>query len=274
MEKLLAIHTQVEALVRKVGEFIRKEAILFTSDKIEFKGKNDLVSYVDKTAEEMLVNGCREILPHSGFINEETGMLEGSNEYVWIIDPLDGTTNFTHGLPVYAISVALQYQAETVIGFVYHVPMDEMFSAIKGKFARLNDKDISVSEKEFLKDSLIATGFPYRDFEWIDAYLDTLKVFLRGSQGMRRMGSAAIDLAYVACGRFEGFWENKLSPWDVAAGALIVQEAGGKVSDFSGGDDFLFGRQIIASNHKIHQEMEVIIGAFLYGREVIEEIEN
>lgn len=256
------IYTQTEQLIRTVGEFIRTEAALFTTDKVEFKGKNNLVSYVDKTAEEMLVKGCAEMLPNCGFINEETGEHKGTSDYVWIIDPLDGTTNFTHNLPVYAISVALQYQQETIMGFVYHVPMNEMFTAQKGGGAYLNGKKILVSPQTKIANSLIATGFPYIDFDWMDAYIETMKAFLRSSQGMRRMGSAAIDLCYVACGRFEGFWENKLSPWDVAAGALIVQEAGGEVSDFEGKENYLFGRQIIASNRNIHQAMQDIIAAF------------
>lgn len=264
MEKILIIHTQTEALIRNVGDFIRTEAESFSSDKVEYKGenKNNLVSYVDKTAEEMLVKGCSEILPDCGFINEESGEQKGTNDYVWIIDPLDGTTNFTHGLTVYSISVALQFQNQTIMGFVYHIPMNEMFSAVKGRGAYLNGKKISVSDRPTLGDSLIATGFPYMDFSWMEAYIETLKAFLRASQGMRRMGSAAIDLAYVACGRFEGFWENKLSAWDIAAGALIVQEAGGKVTDFVGGDNYLFGRQLIASNEKIHLEMQNLIGEY------------
>ena len=264
MEKILLIHTQTETLIRQVGDFIRTEGATFSSEKVEYKAenKNNLVSYVDKTAEEMLVKGFSEILPNCGFINEESGEQKGTNDFVWIIDPLDGTTNFTHGLTVYAISVALQYQNETVMGFVYHIPMNEMFSAVKGRGAYLNGKKISVSDRQNLSESLIATGFPYMDFSWMDVYIETMKAFLRASQGMRRMGSAAIDLAYVACGRFEGFWENKLSAWDVAAGALIVQEAGGKITDFSGGDNYLFGRQIIASNEKIHQEMQELITGF------------
>jgi len=264
MEKILLLHTQTETLIRKVGDFIRTEGATFSRDKVEYKAenKNNLVSYVDKTAEEMLVKGCSELLPNCGFINEETGEQKGTSGFVWIIDPLDGTTNFTHGLTVYAISVALQYENETVMGFVYHIPMNEMFSAIKGRGAFLNGEKISVSDCPTLSESLIATGFPYMDFSWMDTYIETMKAFLRKSQGMRRMGSAAIDLAYVACGRFEGFWENKLSAWDVAAGALLVLEAGGKVTDFSGGENYLFGRQIIASNEKIHPEMQDLIAEY------------
>ncbi len=259
MTNISHIHTQTEQLIRKVGDFICAESAHFSSDKIEYKGKNNLVSYVDKTAEKMLVTGCSDILPNCGFINEETGEHKGTNDFVWIIDPLDGTTNFTHGLPVYAISVALQQKEETILGFVYYMSMNEMFSAIKGQGAFLNGKQIFVSERNNIGDSLIATGFPYMDFAWMDEYIETLKAFLRASQGMRRMGSAAIDLAYVACGRFEGFWENKLSAWDVAAGVLLVEEAGGKVTDFLGGNNYLFGKQIIASNRKIHAEMRKII---------------
>lgn len=257
-----AFHRQLSSLIKEVGVFIRQQLKGFSAEMIEYKGKNNLVSYVDKEAERMLVEGCRALIPGSGFINEETGESVTDSAYRWIIDPLDGTTNFIHGLDCFAISVALQHREETILGYVYHVPNKEMFSAVKGKGAYLNGKKIKVSPAPKLEKALFATGFPYTQFGWIDEYMEVLKSIMRQSHGLRRMGSAAIDLVYVACGRFDGFFEFKLSPWDVAAGALIVQEAGGKVTDFKGGDDYLFGRQILATNGKVHPEaLQLIMAA-------------
>lgn len=241
------IELPVKSLVKEVGSFIHTESKKFTSASIELKGLNDLVSYVDKEAEEMLVIGLTNILPHAGFITEEGTAHNEKEPYVWIIDPLDGTTNFIHGLPVYSISVALLYQKQLVLGLVYEINKKELFYAHKGGGAWLNDKPIEVSPIDKLENSLLATGFPYHNFEGLDTYLDLLKHFMKDTHGLRRMGSAAVDLAYVACGRFEGFFEYNLNPWDVAGGAFIVHEAGGIVTDFKGGDNYLFGKSIIAA---------------------------
>ena len=245
----------LEALIVETGNFILTEQKTFSADKIEYKGKNDMVSYVDKTAEKMLVKGCKTLIPNAGFINEESGESISESEYRWIIDPLDGTTNFIHDLPCFAISLALQYKEKTILGYVYHIPNREMFFAQKGKGATLNGEPIRVSAASQLSEALLATGFPYTQFGWIEEYMDMLKALMPRSHGLRRMGSAAIDLAYVACGRFGGFFEVKLSVWDVAAGALLVQEAGGTVTDFTGGDGYLFGREIVATNGKFHAEI-------------------
>lgn len=249
---------QAERLVLKTGDFIHRESEIFDQRKVEKKGFNDLVSYVDKSAEQMLVDGLRKILPEAGFIAEEGTASNNSEDLLWIIDPLDGTTNFTHGLPVFSISVALMHLNELVLGIVYEVNRKEMFMAIRGEGATCNGRRIRVSPKTDLQDSLIATGFPYYDFNRTDTYLEILKSFMQGTHGVRRLGSAAVDLAYVACGRFEGFYEYNLNAWDVAAGILLVQEAGGVVSDFSGGDDYLFGREIIAAC-RVHGAMQSII---------------
>jgi myo-inositol-1(or 4)-monophosphatase len=245
-------------LSREVGAYIRKEAKGFNYDVVEEKGLNDLVSYVDKTAEEKIVKGLREILPEAGFITEEGTAGYSTEEYRWIVDPLDGTTNFTHGLPVYAVSIALMHRDELMVGVVYEINKDEMFWAVKGNGAWMNGDPIKVSNRTNLSESLLATGFPYYNFEQMPAYLKILNEFMQSTHGLRRMGSAAVDLAYVACGRFEGFFEYNLNAWDVAAGSLIVKEAGGEVTDFSLGSNFLFDREIIASG-KVLKEMQAII---------------
>ncbi|MEP2771162.1 MAG: inositol monophosphatase family protein [Fulvivirga sp.] len=258
MIELGKILTNTKALVLEVGDFIRQESKSFSTSDIEHKGFNDLVSYVDKSAEKQLVDGCTKILPQAGFIAEEGTSDKTGETYNWIIDPLDGTTNFTHGLPVYAISLALMQGEEIILGIVYEINRDECFYAIRGEKAFLNEKEISVSKAGQLKHSLLATGFPYYDFDQMNTYLQILNDFMQKTHGLRRMGSAAVDLAYVACGRFEGFFEYNLNAWDVAAGAFIVQQAGGTVTDFKGGNDYIFGREIVAAC-SIHEEMIEVI---------------
>lgn len=239
---------------RKAGGFILNERNKVGSDEIELKSLNSLVSYVDQKAEEMIVGGLKEILPEAGFIAEEGTSTYRADRYNWVVDPLDGTTNFLHGIPVFAISIALMDGEELVLGVVYELGQDEMFSAWKGGGAFLNGQPISVSRNKELKDCLLATGFPYYDFGRMDGFLDLLKLFFEKTRGVRRLGSAATDLAYVACGRFDGFFEYGLSPWDVAAGALIVNEAGGRVTDYKGGTGYIFGGEIAAGNPKIFEE--------------------
>ena len=252
---------QTIALSREVGGYIRQEAQNFDHHIVEEKGLNDLVSYVDKTAEKKIVEGLKEILPEAGFITEEGTAGYTEEEYRWVVDPLDGTTNFTHGLPVYAVSIALMHEEELVVGVVYEINKDEMFSAAKGQGAWLNGKPIRVSGREKLSESLLATGFPYYNFEKMSSYLKILNEFMQKTHGLRRMGSAAVDLAYVACGRFEGFFEYNLNAWDVAAGSLIVKEAGGEVTDFNLGNKFLFDREIIAGGNVL-REMQGVIAKY------------
>ena len=260
---LKSINQEVVELCRSVAKFIRSESENFDRAQIEQKEKfNNLVSYVDKEAEKKLVSTLQKILPQAGFITEE-GTVEQSktNEYNWIIDPLDGTTNFLHGLPVFAISIGLIHKQETILGVVHEIVHDESFHAIKGGKAYSNNRIIEVSKAQSLSESLMATGFPYYRFDRTEAYLNIIKTFLDQTHGIRRLGSAAIDLAYVASGRLDGFFEYNLNPWDVAAGAFIVQQAGGKVTDFKGGNNFLFGQEMCASNNAIHQPMLEIIQA-------------
>ncbi|MDF2438509.1 MAG: inositol monophosphatase [Bacteroidota bacterium] len=248
MTDLQTLCHDVCTLSKQVGSFIRIERSKFSTERIEVKGKNDFVSYVDKTSEMQLVEGLSKLLPGSGFIAEEGTSSHSDETYKWIIDPLDGTTNFIHGIPCYSISIGLMRENQLVMGVIYEINLDECFYAWEGSKAYLNGKEINVSKAPALADSLIATGFPYYDYSKIDEYLEVFKYFMKNTHGLRRLGSAATDLAYVACGRFEGFYEYSLQPWDVAAGAFLVQQAGGKVTDFKGGNNYIFGKEIVAGN--------------------------
>ena len=249
-------------IIKSTGKFIKEEKDKITPDVVKSKGIHDFVSYVDLTAERKLVDGLKPLIPDAGFIAEEGTDKSRSEEYNWIIDPLDGTTNFIHGLSPFAISVALMYKSEIILGIIYEISLDECFWATKDNAAFLNGKIISVTETSLISGCLIATGFPYYDYSRINQFLGSLEFFMRNSHGVRRLGSAATDLAYVACGRFDAFYEYSLSPWDVAAGAFIVQQAGGKVSDFKGGDDYIFGKEIIASNNNVYLEFLSDIKSF------------
>jgi myo-inositol-1(or 4)-monophosphatase len=256
-----AVCQEVCSVVKSVGAFIAQEAQQFNRDVVEEKSFNQLVSYVDKTAEEQLVKGLKEILPEAGFITEEQTIATENKSLMWVIDPLDGTTNFVHGIPVYSISVGLLRNNEPVMGVVYEINHQEMFYAWENSPAFLNGKEIRVKTNTELSKSLLATGFPYYDFKIMKPYLETLHELLKGTQGMRRMGSAAVDLAYVACGRFDGFFEYGLSPWDVAGGAFILKQAGGKISDFNGGEEYIFGKTIIAASANLYTPFYEIINA-------------
>ena len=224
---LSKIENDVIDLSTEVAEFIRREAQNFDQSRIEKKGSfNNLVSYVDKEAEKKIVQELSRILPGSGFLAEEGTSSKGTTDYQWIIDPLDGTTNFLHGLPIYSISIGLAHQGEVVLGVVYEVARKEAFHSSVGRPACCNGEVIHVSGAQTLNESLLATGFPYLKLEKQDAYLEIIRQFLDKTHGVRRLGSAAIDLAYVACGRMDGFFEYNLNPWDVAAGSFIVKQAG------------------------------------------------
>ena len=245
-------------LLTDVAFFIGKESKRFDTKHIETKAENpsNLVSYVDKTAEQMLVEGLTMIVPSATFITEEATVAQTHNtDLVWIIDPLDGTTNFVHRLPVYSISVALMQDSQIVLGVVYDVCRQQCFSAIKGEGAKQNGQPMQVSKVKTLTQSLLATGFPYRQFDQIEPYFDLLKDLMKTTQGIRRFGSAALDLAYVAWGCFDAYYEYNIETYDIAAGILLVKESGGKVTDFEGKENYLFGRQVIASNGIIHQEL-------------------
>ncbi len=242
------ICTEISDLARQAGSFIREERSKISNEDIELKGKASLVTYVDKETEKMIVARLRELMPEAGFITEEGTATESGEEYKWIIDPLDGTTNFIHGIFPHSVSIALTQNNVPVAGVVYEIGQDELFSAWKDGGAYLNGNPISVSTASKHEDVLLATGFPYYNFDKLNEYLKVLEFFMIETRGMRRMGSAAVDLAYVACGRFDGFFEHALHAWDVAAGVLLVQEAGGKITDFTGGDNYLFGKELISAN--------------------------
>ncbi len=255
---LKSIEKSVIDTCQEVSQFMKKESASFDLARIEQKNSsfNNLVSYVDKEAEKKIVKALKQIVPSAGFITEEGTVEQASNQELnWIIDPLDGTTNFLHGLPLYAISIALVRNSKPIVGVVYNVVPDECFHTIEGGKSYLNEKEIHVSGIQSLNESLLATGFPYYHLDKNEVYLDIIKNFLNTTHGIRRLGSAAIDLAFVACGRLEGFFEYNLNAWDVAAGVFIVENAGGKVTDFQGGSNFIFGGELCASNKTIHNEM-------------------
>lgn len=250
---------QVQELAREVGQFINDERQKFTSEDIVHKGKADMVTYVDKTSEARIVEKLREILPGSGFIAEEGTAKDNGEKYRWVIDPLDGTTNYIHGISPFCVSIALMEDQEIILGVVYEISLNEMFYAWKGGKAYLNGREIQVSGAAKTTDALIATGFPYYDFSKLDKYMEAMNYFMRNSHGMRRLGSAAADMAYVAAGRFEGFYEHALHSWDVAAGIIILKQAGGKVCDFNGGENYLFGGEMIACNANYFDEFYSIV---------------
>ncbi|WP_194775991.1 inositol monophosphatase family protein [Pararhodonellum marinum] len=246
---------ETKAVAIKAGLFIENERKNFDLRNVEHKGFNDLVSYVDKEAEQIIVDQLSKILPEAGFITEEETRSDVSDRFNWIIDPLDGTTNFIHGLPIFAVSIGLQHMDQIILGVVYEVNTRACYHALKGDGAYCNQNRIYVSPAPDLNSSLLATGFPYSSFGKIDSYLAVMKSLMQKTHGLRRLGSAAMDLCYVASGKVDGFFEYNLKPYDVAAGLLIVQEAGGHITDFKGGKDYLFGGEIIATNGAIHGEL-------------------
>jgi myo-inositol-1(or 4)-monophosphatase len=256
LEVLLA---DVEMAVSGVGYFIKTEYASFQRTAVELKGKNDLVSYVDRTAEDRLVKVLSLMLPSCGFINEEAGTLNSDRDFVWVIDPLDGTSNFVYGIPFFCTSVGLLHRGERILGCVYDPLREDMYTAIRGKGAYLNGKRIHVDPAEELGQALVGTGFPYRKTDQMTAYFALLAEFLTRSTGLRRLGAAALDLCFVASGKFGLFYETSLKPWDVAAGWLILEEAGGRLTDFQG-QPYRFGAEsLLASNGHLHEQALAII---------------
>lgn len=244
---------------RKAGGFIREESQRFNTEAIEYKEINNVVSYVDKEAEKMIVEGLSGLDEAIGFITEEeTAQTHDINGYNWIIDPLDGTANFVHGVPHYSVSLALAKGKEVLAGVVYHIPADETYWAVQGGGAWKGDRKLSVSPAVKLQETLMATGFPYYRFEEMHKYIRILEELMQNTHGLRRFGSAALDLAYVAEGRFDGFFEYNLNSYDMAAGVLLVKEAGGSVTDFSGSDNYLFGGDVVAGGQAHGELLEVI----------------
>jgi myo-inositol-1(or 4)-monophosphatase len=244
-------------MAREAGTCIL--ASLGERHRIEHKDLVDLVTDVDKKVEKLVLGRIRRNYPGHDILAEESGAETGNGEFRWVIDPIDGTTNFVHGYPCFAVSIAIQYRQETRAGVVFNPVADEMFCALKGQGAFLNGRRIAVSTTADLSSALLATGFPYRIGDHWHRAMDLFKLFYYRTQGVRRDGSAALDLCHLAAGRFDGFWEYDLHPWDVAAGLLIVAEAGGRCSDFSGTPGPLDGGQILASNGPLHGEMLRVI---------------
>ena len=247
---------KVITLSQEIGDWMVEERIKFSQENVETKAFNNLVSYVDKQAEKRFVEGLLKIIPEAGILGEEGSVTMSKNGFTWVIDPLDGTTNYVHGIPVFCTSVALKQDNETIMGVVYEPNRKECFYSWKGGQAYCNEKVLQVSNAQNLAQSLLATGFPYDDFGKMENYTELLKDLMKETRGIRRLGAAALDLCYVASGRFEAFYEYALQPWDVEAGAFIVQQAGGKVTDFSNGHNYHSGAEIIASNNIIHSELQ------------------
>ena len=234
------------------GEILKKEFRKLKDNQIDVKGKGDYVTDLDYKSEGEIISYIKKKYPDHTIIAEETANKKIKAEYQWIIDPLDGTTNYIQGIPVYAVSIGMAVKGNITVGVVYSPETEEMFWAEKGKGAYLNNHPIQVSKKNIMDDVIIATGFPFKIKENLDLYLNQFKKLFLQSSGIRRMGSAAVDLAYTACGIIDGFWEMKLNPWDVAAGSLLIQEAGGKVTDFEGEETYLESGNIAAGNPFVH----------------------
>ncbi len=245
-------------IAKEAGEIIKEG--FGKNISIEFKtDSSNLVTNIDKNSEKIILDFIKKDYPTHSVIAEETGNAKGSSDYTWVIDPLDGTTNFAHGLPLFSVSIGVQKNGETIYGVIYDVMRDVIFSAEKGSGTFENGKIVSVSKNTELEKSLLVTGFPYGIK---DDYLDAIKYFssfIVHSRGVRRLGSAAIDFCYVANGVFDGFWEAKLNPWDVCAGLLLVEEAGGKTTDYNGNPISIFSSNFLATNGKVHKSMLDII---------------
>jgi len=253
------LNIAIEA-AKQAGKFLKQNLGRVREIQMKQGQEKNLVTEIDKQSEEIIINFIRRHYPNHDILAEESGGKNHTHsDYRWIIDPLDGTTNYTHGFPVFCISIAIEWKGELLIGVIYDPNFDEFFTAEKGKGAFLNGKRITVSTIDRLQQSLLVTGFPYNITENPNHAIEHFINFLMSAQAVRRMGSAAIDMAYVAAGRYEGFWEVALNPWDMAAGALLVTEAGGTITDFSGNPFSIYKNEVLASNGLIHEEMRQVL---------------
>ncbi len=250
---------QIRQIAREAGLFLQAERMKFNPARVEEKGAHNYVSYVDKESERRLVDRLSRLLPEAGYITEEGTVAADVKPYMWVIDPLDGTTNFIHDMAPYCVSIALQQDGVTQIGVVYEVGRDECFHAIKGGKAFLNGKEIRVSNVDTLDKSFIALGFPYNTEAYKPTAMNLVDKLYGYAGGTRLLGTAAAELCYVACGRFDARVEAWLGPWDVAAGALILQQAGGMVTDFRGTANWQSGREVIASNGRLHEQIRQMV---------------
>jgi myo-inositol-1(or 4)-monophosphatase len=254
------LNTAVKA-ARKAAAIINRASLDLDLVRVSTKGQRDFVTEVDRAAEAAIIETLSTAYPQHGFLAEESGHShrEGEAEYTWIIDPLDGTTNFIHGFPQYAVSIGLRHRGQLTQAVVYDPTRNELFTASRGRGAFLNDRRIRVSRRSKLREALIGTGFPFRQLDHLDEYVRMFKRITEETAGIRRPGAASLDLAYVAAGRLDGFWEFGLSPWDMAAGALVILEAGGLVSNFDGGDEYLFAGNIVCGTPKIHEQLLALV---------------
>ena len=258
--------TAVKA-ARRAGQVISRASLDISQLKVNAKQQSDYVTEVDKLAESAIIEILRETYPNHAILAEESGSSGDSQaEYQWIIDPLDGTTNFIHGFPQYAVSIGLAHKGVLSHAVVYDTTRNELFTASKGGGAFLNEKRIRVSKRAKLEEALIGTGFPYRSFVHIDAYIAIFRELMQKTSGLRRPGAASLDLAYVACGRLDGFWEFGLSPWDMAAGALLISEAGGLVGDLRGEPNYLASGNFVGGNPKVFSQLLQVIAPHLSGQ--------
>ncbi|TAH26574.1 MAG: inositol monophosphatase [Cytophagales bacterium] len=246
---------EVESLAKTVAFFIEQEGMSFDNAKIEYKSPTDMVSYVDKESEKMLVKGLSLLLPQAGFITEEGTVEQTEQGLKWVIDPLDGTTNFLHQLPPYSISIALMEEDEVLLGVVYEISRHESYSAWKGGGAWCNGNKIKVSQAKKQSDALLVVGFPYNLEGKKEAYFEIIKSLVGNSHGVRRLGSAAADMVYVACGRLDAYIEFNINIWDIAAGLIILEEAGGKITDFNNENKDRLGKRVLATNSNFHNEL-------------------
>ncbi|MEN9898844.1 MAG: hypothetical protein RLZZ66_2493 [Pseudomonadota bacterium] len=243
---------------RSAGEIILRSADKASHLAVNSKGKNDFATEIDRLAEKEIISIIKAAYPEHSILAEESGEHAG-NDFVWVIDPLDGTTNFIHGFPQYAVSIALKYKNRLEIGVVYDPLRDELFTAKRGGGAMLNNRRLRVTGLSSMKGALIGTGFPFKVPQHLDAYLAMFRAITLDSAGIRRAGSAALDLAYLAAGRLDAFWEIELKEWDMAAGILLVKEAGGVATDFSFNDNYLTSGNLIAGSPRMHQLMYQLI---------------
>jgi myo-inositol-1(or 4)-monophosphatase len=250
---------------RQAGEHIVRASDRLDTVVVTEKGTNDYVTEIDKTAEDIIISLLKKTYPDHGFLAEESGIYNSGSDYCWIIDPLDGTTNFVRGIPHYAVSIACQYQGRLEHAVIYNPVTREEFTASRGRGAQLNGRRIRVSSRTHLDGALLGTGIPFRrhQSDKLPAYLEALGELAKQTAGIRRAGSASLDLAYVAAGRFDAFWEMGLQPWDMAAGVLLIQEAGGLISDFTGGNQFLESGNIVCGNTKCFKHVLKVVNSHL-----------
>ena len=255
MQPMITIATKA---ARKAGKIILNAMNNMETITVQEKKKNDFVSNIDKSAERAIIEIIQYSYPKHGIIAEESGVKAGS-EFTWVIDPLDGTTNFLHSLPHFCVSIGILHNGVPTHGVIYDPLRDELFTATIGQGAMLNQKRLRLKDTVKLDSALIGTGFPYSDMRSMEGYLNMFREVCPKAAGIRRAGSAALDLAYIACGRLDGFWEIELNPWDIAAGAVLIKEAGGIITDFKGSNDFLSSGNVVAGSHKVHKELQPII---------------